>query len=246
MKLFADHGLTQRIAISVSRQQRPGRMPLVHRLTPMGADFVEDETGQRPPRVARSDPPKPHTLLHRAGMGECILRFNAACRNQGFSEPEWVLEYDAVPGTPPSAPLSQRFFLRWDVPLKDGQTAACWPDALCKFTLPKNDRLWKMVIAWEYDRSTDKHSQLAGKMPGYDGWLKHRLDRQLFPDADAARIFFVVPSKDRRNNTIATLKDGPAASHVRLTTLDEFQPESLLTEPIWWTPSGECRSIITR
>ncbi|MEZ6055487.1 MAG: replication-relaxation family protein [Planctomycetaceae bacterium] len=245
LQRFAEQGLTQRVAISVSRINQPGRMPLVHRLLPLGADVVEDETGIRPLRVAKSDPPKPYTLLHRAGMGEIVLRFNEACALHNLPEPQWLLEYDTIPGTPPNAPLSRRYLTRWDVPISKDETSVCWPDALCLFTLPTPTRTWHLAIAWEYDRSTETHSQFARKLPAYQSWLEHRLYKQLFPTVDDARIFVVVKTDERLSHLVATIKEHPASDLVRLTTHDACRPTDMLSESIWRYCDGQTRAILS-
>ncbi|MEZ5942903.1 MAG: replication-relaxation family protein [Planctomycetaceae bacterium] len=244
LKRFAEHQLIQSISLAVSQINRVGRMPQVHRLLAYGADIVEDATGMRPPRIAKSDPPKPHALLHRAGMGHIVLEFNAACQLNELPEPQWLLEYDAATNVPLNAPLSQRYLIRWDVPINDTQTATCWPDALCQFTLPGKDRTWNLAIAWEYDRSTETHNQLAGKLDAYEGWLKHKAYRGVFPNADDARVFFVVPSAERLRNTIRAIKDHPAAATVRLAVAPECDSTRVLNAPIWHQIDRDRRAIL--
>jgi len=197
---------------------------------PLGADLVEDETGFRPPRVAKSDPPKPHTLLHRAGMGHIVLEFNTACQLNNIPVPQWLLEYDAVPNLPLNAPLSKRYLIRWDVPISNTETATCWPDALCLFTLPGKDRNWQLAIAWEYDRSTETQSQLAQKMPAYGGWIQHKIYQSLFLQADDARIFFVVQSEQRLHNIMSAIQDSLVGPAVRLATAENCGSTTVLTK----------------
>ena len=85
LRLCADHGLIQTISIAIAFTGRLGRLPSYHRLTPQGAEVIFDETGVRPLRPGRSEAPKPHTILHRAGMAEVALRFTDACGVKGLA-----------------------------------------------------------------------------------------------------------------------------------------------------------------
>lgn len=122
LQLYVDYDLTQQVFVRLSSTQRNGRLPTIHRLTAKGADILQAETGQRPLRFARSDPPKlTHTLLHRLGMAKVQLTVNDACLMKKLPKPVWILEYDPIPGAPPNAPLSDRFILRHDFPAAVGK-----------------------------------------------------------------------------------------------------------------------------
>lgn len=245
LRLFNAHGLIQTLHISIIRTDRPGRMPAIHRLTPEGADLIESETGIRPPRPARSDPPKPNTLLHRLGMAKVQLVMNDACKLQGLPKPEWILEYDARPNLPPTAKLTERYILCREFPLGTGALRRCWPDAACLLAIPHQGKQWRLAILWEYDRSTEARSQLLEKVPGYESLLATATWRQLFHDLHAVRIFFVVPSRQRLTTVADTFRETSITSHVRIAVTADLTPPNLLAAPIWMTPAGDARALFS-
>ena len=244
LRLYAHHDLTQRVFLNVSSTRRTGRLPTLHRLTPHGAEVLADETGRRVTRLARSDPPKPHTLLHRLGMAKTVLAVNDACQLHRLAKPEWKLEYDAVSGAPLNAPFSQRFLLCHDFPAPDGTKRICWPDAACRLSITRGTRQWHLAIFWEYDRSTEG-TDVRQKMPGYELLFSTQAFRRHWRDAQAARIFFVCQSTERLHNVAASIHHSPAAKFVRLAFVRDLKPDRLLTQPIWQTVDRERRSILS-
>jgi len=245
LRLLAGHGLTQTLQIAVTTTTRSGRLPTIHRLTAAGADVVAQETGHHPHRIARSDPPRPHTLLHRLGMARVMLALNDACQLHHLAKPDWLLEYDAIPGAPPGAGFAERFVICHEFPGPKGTKVTCWPDAACTLTIPKNDQCWQLGILWEYDRSTETLSQVTAKLAGYKALLDLRAYRRYWPTAAGVRIFFVVPSDARRQNIISSIRQHPAAESVRIAVMDDvLNPAHVLGEAIWMTVNGECRRII--
>ena len=244
LQLYADYDLTQQVFVRLSSTKRNGRLPTIHRLTKKGADILQVETGQRPLRFARSDPPKlTHTLLHRLGMAKVQLAVNDACLLKKLPKPEWILEYDPIPSAALTAPLSERFILRHDFPVAAGKVT-CWPDAACLLSIPHKGQPLELAILWEYDRSTEGHLQLADKMPGYESFLSTKAYQRLWPNARGVRIFFVVQSKQRLRNVIETIRESKAAQLVRLAVVSDLTPKRLLTDRIWWTVKGELRAIL--
>jgi hypothetical protein len=244
LRLFRAQDLIQTIHINVVRTDRVGRMPAIHRLTQEGADLLEAETGVRPLRTARSDPPKPNTLLHRLGMAKVLLAMNDACKLHGLPKPEWILEYDSRPNFPPNAKLSERYILCREFPLPSGAVRRCWPDAACLLTIPHQGKNWRLAILWEYDRSTEGRSQLLEKVPGYESLLASAAWRQLFADMHGVRIFFVVPSRQRLAIVADALRDTSIEQHVRIGIATELQTTDLLISPIWITPASNARALL--
>lgn len=245
LSLFAAHGLTQTLQIGVTTTQRPGRLPTIHRLTAAGAEVVAQETGFHPQRIARSDPPRPNTLLHRLGMARVILAFNDACHLHSLTKPAWLLEYDMVPTAPPQAAFAERFVICHEFSLGKGKKVACWPDAACTLTIPRNEQSWELGIFFEYDRSTETLSQVAEKLAGYQALLTQRAYKQYWPNVAGVRIFFVVQSDARRQNIAAAIRQHPASEVIRIAVVeDALNPSGVLAAPIWVSVSGEKRSIL--
>lgn len=255
LRLFAQHGITQTIQLSVTSTQRRGRLPTLHRLTVYGADLLEQVTGCRPLRYARTDPPRQAlTLMHRLGIAKLQLAMNDSCCGAGIMQPEWILEYDPQPNATVNSPMSQRFILCHQFPQSNGKTLSCWPDAASMLTIPQREKQWRLAVFWEYDRSTETHAQLNGsktshsgngKMDGYEALLGAKAYLQHWRDVQGVRVFFVVPSERRLQNIIKTFKGKPAAEYVRLAVEKDVTPETALTAPIWRTMNGEKRPILS-
>jgi len=118
------------------------------------------------------------------------------------------------------------------------------PDAGCRLTIPYRNGTAELAILWEYDRSTETLKQLAAKMPSYALVLQSHAYRQHWPGTKEARIFFIMQSVDRLRNAIGMIRTKPAALFVRLAVVADLQPDRILKESIWWTVSGEQRSIL--
>ncbi|QDU42910.1 hypothetical protein Mal52_13790 [Symmachiella dynata] len=254
LRLYTQHGLLQRIELPLVSTGRQGRLPNIYRLTPKGADLLEQETGQRPPRYARSDPPRQsHTWLHRLGIAKIQLSFNDACAQAGLPKPDWLLEYDTLPEAKINGPMSERFVLCHQFPLANGKKLTAWPDAAALLRVPQAGQIWRLGLFVEYDRSTETHTQLNGtkrshagngKLDGYSALLKTGEYQQYWPDADGVRILFVVRSEGRLRNIAETFRDHGVADSVRFAVEAEMTPERVLNSQIWRTIDGERRSII--
>lgn len=242
LRLFAQHGFTQTIHLSVARVSRTGRLPMLHRLTPPGAELLWEEYGVVAPRPARADVPKPATLLHRLGMVQVQLAMLDACELARLPPPLWHQEYDLAPNPAHDTRLPQRFLLRREF-ARNNTKVMCWPDAACLLSIPHAEKVWKLAIFWEFDRSTESLRQVTEKIPGYELLLGTPAWKQLFPTADAARLFFVVPSRARLDNIAIVPRASPLASIVRLAVASDVTAHQVLAAPIWFTDAGEPRAI---
>lgn len=245
LRLFADHGLTQTIHIAMAYSGTPGRLPILHRLTPDGAEYLLDETGIKASRPGRSDVPKPATLFHRLGMVKVQLAVNDACELRHLFKPQWIQEYDIAPPLPNDTRLPQRFLLRREFAGQNRTNViTCWPDAACLLPVPHQDRIWHLAVLWEFDRATETLKQVIAKLAGYERFIAQQEWKRIFPMADSIRIFFVVPSTDRIQNIATAAKNSPAASFLRFAVTAEVSAASVLTAPIWRTIAGEHRAVL--
>src|SRR5947209_3740847 len=83
------HGYTRSLAPLVTyADDRKGRLPTIHCLTPAGAALLAELTGEFSPRVPRGDP-APESLLHRVGVARHIqLPVTDACRAACLPDPQ--------------------------------------------------------------------------------------------------------------------------------------------------------------
>jgi len=238
LRMLAGHGLIQSVTVAVARQAAAGRLPAFHRLTPHGAEVLQHEIGMQAMRPGRSELPKPHTILHRAGMAEVALTFTDACRLHGLTLPTWHFEFDSAADVSRNAPLSQRFLLRNDYRRSDSKMLICWPDALCRFELTQQERSWKLALAWEYDRSSETHRQIAEKLDAYLPWLHDRAYFRNVPDAADVRVFFVVPSRERLTNLVSSFHAHACAAVVRIAVARDLFAQEMLTTALWQPLDG--------
>jgi hypothetical protein len=101
-----------------------------------------------------------------------------------------------------------------------------------------------LALLWEFDRSTETHTQLAEKLPGYASLVQTEGWRRIFPAAQAVRIFFVVPSPERLQNCLTTFRQAEVAGLFRFAVVNDVTPDRFLTAPIWHTIAGEKRAIL--
>jgi hypothetical protein len=244
LRSFAKHGLIESVDLHITTSARSGRSPRFHRILEYGAEVLFDITGVRVPRVLKALPPKPHTIQHRAGMGETLLNFNDACEQKQLPDSEWILEYDPTRSARPNAPFNERFLICDEVADATGRKHRVWPDALSTFNVPHNGTVAQLAIAWEYDRGTETLNQLSEKLEPYAVWLTEKGYQSHFPDALDLRICFVLPSARRMQNVIAAVNKHRIAKYLRFVSVGEFTPEKILDAPIWFTTDGEAKRIL--
>jgi hypothetical protein len=229
---------------------RGGRPRAIHRLAPLGAEAVLQATGALPPRIARSEPLKPDTLLHRLGVATVHLAVLDACKQHRLPKPAWILEQDTNPNVAPDAPFSERFVLYELFRPTETSSVSCRPDASTLLRIPAAAASsWlELIVYWEFDRATETLAKVAHKLESYRLLLQTGRYREHWPNATNAtvRLFFVTPSPERLRHIASTLRQHAASDIVRLTTLSALDPSRLLTEPIWETVTGESRRIWTR
>jgi Replication-relaxation len=251
LRLYAAHGLTEAIAPAVSvGLPRGGRLPAIHRLTPRGAAVLQQVTGEAPRRTLKSGP-RPETLLHRLGCAKLQLLVSDACARAAFPAPQWIAEYDAVPGVGPSVPLSERFVLCQRYRMADGTTHTCWPDAACLLAIPGHaigatPETHALIVLWKFDRSTETLTQVARKLPGYREFLARGDWRRPFPSAlhPTVRVFVVTLSAERLEHIAAALRGQPGSESVRLAVVGDLTPERFFTAPLFRTVAGDARPIL--
>ena len=248
LRLLCAHDLLLPISVSISfATEGRGRPRRLFRLTPRGAEVLEELTGRCDFHFSGKEL-RPETIMHRLGVAKLRLTVNDACALQKLPKPRWIGECDMVPGVHIEAKFSERFVICEKLPTPDGGYASCWPDASCSLRIPHPSAQGEatLLIYWEYDRSTETLTQVAGKIPGYQALLTSVTYQKHWPDVErpAVRVFFVVQSEDRLHNICDAIKNLQGAEHVRLAVVKDLKSDRLLTAPIWKTIAGEARPIL--
>jgi hypothetical protein len=250
LRLYQEHSLTRAVNLAVwFSDQAGGRVPTIHCLTERGSDAVQASLGQRPLRVARSDP-KPETIHHRLAVVKVRLAMDDAFASLRLAPPQWILEQDSAPERVENAhPNAQR--LLYHCFTQGGKRVSCLPDAASRMAIPRDPARPEaghttLVGYWEVDRSTEGRAQVQQKLPGYALLIDQRAYRRYWPDLDrvAIRLFWVCRSAERITSLFERLRDSPLATLLRATTFDELRPETALTAPIWRDINGGRREML--
>lgn len=244
LALLHKHRLVQRTFIEVSSACGTGRAPVVYHLTPQGAAALELNGSPHRLRTAYGDRLSVVTLRHRSGIGNIVLAVNYGCRQAGLPVADWLLEYDLRPNAPKKARFSERFLLCHEFKVSDGGRTKCWPDAACQLTYAQGGHESRLVMLFEYDRSTEDHPQLLEKLPGYAVLFETQAYLQYWPQASRAHLFFVLQNIERLGNVAESFRAGPLADRIRLGIADELVANSPITAPVWFTTSLERRALI--
>jgi len=247
LRLLTKNGLICAVKLSVwwstdgaqPAASRGGRIPTLYSLTEEGARLVEFETGERPPRVLRSEP-SPATFLHRRMIVRVMRAIDQACDAVTLPRPNWIMEQDVWRDAPQQAPPNQRRLLYHEFP--GGLT--CQPDLAAWMTIGNTD----LALLWEIDLSTEGRKQIrrASKTDGYVALFNEQAWRRYWPDLQTKRqyVVWVAPTLKRVRSLQEALRDQPIAPLCRFLSAEHLaDPSSLLTSPIWETVTGELRPL---
>lgn len=224
---------------------RSGRLPMVYRLTPTGANILQELSGERPSVISGNI--SALTLEHRLGVAKLRLLVGDACKREKIPPPEWIGEYDLRPTAPPlpSAKLSERYLLCHQYTL-EGETLTCWPDAAALIPIPHKTDVHHLLLLLEFDRSTERLAQVKRKIPGYNMFLNFQDYHRLFKKcAETVRVFFVTKTIQRGKHIAEAIRPLPGSDVVRWAPVYALKPETFFTERIWWDCEGRRIRIIT-
>lgn len=246
--LYLQHGLTRTTRLKLWTSESSQRAPTVHCLTERGVEFVLSLNSNRPLRVSKGEP-QPATIHHRLQIVGTKLILDAACRANGLTTPQWILEQDRDPAASSELPPNQRRLLYHSFP---GQPrCTCQPDAACRFAVPRDLANSKAGVSdvvgfFEIDLSSEGRKQILGKLPGYSRLLTERTYGRYFRATDNAvvRVFWVCRSTERIQSLCEKLRSEPIAQFFRFAAITEFTAESALTFPIWQDVAGKRREIL--
>ena len=246
--LYQQHGLTRTTSLTLWTNENSRRAPTIHCLAERGVEVVLSLDGNRPLRVSKGEP-QPATIHHRLQIVHTKLVFDAACRVNGLTAPQWILEQDRDPAASSELPPNQRRLLYHS--FLDPPRCTCQPDAACRFAVPRDlskpDAGVSDVIGFfEIDLSSEGRKQILGKLPGYSRLLSRRTYCRYFRETDNAivRVFWVCRSMERIQSLCEKLSSEPVAQFFRFTTITEFTADSALTVPIWQDVVGKRREIL--
>ncbi len=251
LSLYQQHGLTRTTTLKLWTNESAQRAPTVHCLTERGVEVVlsfDSSNGSRPLRVSKGEP-QPATIHHRLQIVRTKLILDAACRANHLTAPQWILEQDRDPAASSELPPNQRRLLYHAF---HGQSpCTCQPDAACRFSVPRDlanpkSGVNDVIGFFEIDFSSEGRKQIANKLPGYVRLLTERTYARYFPRTENAvvRVFWVCRSTERIDSLCERLTKEQVAQFFRFTTINELNPSSALTTPIWQDLTGKRREIL--
>ncbi len=171
--------------------------------------------------------------------------FDDACRLAKFEPPQWIMEYDPLPGSKATESLPRRIILCEEFQTAAGKTVTCWADGAARLRFPTAPP-WELAAYFEYDRSTMTHAQMREKFSAWENFFGQQTHRRHWPELGRhiVRLLIVCRSFERIKNLFDTLADSPIANQVRMATEDSLRPEVLFIDPIWLDVKGELRAIL--
>lgn len=259
LRLLTDDGLLKRVHLLVAHQGNGdvrgvvgGSIPSAYALTPHGAEALYRTTGETARRVSKSDPAAA-TLLHRLEVVEARLAIDDACRAAKISPPEWIYEYDPIPGIKVKLgdPMEERFILYERFRIGEHEPY-CRPDASCRMQIPtaSGQGFDPLVVYWEIDRSSNSKAREREKTFGYDALIQTKTYAKHWPAADRrdppVRVFYVCPSSERIDELVAEVRSIRVAQSYRFTTRDELLGGDPLFSTIWRGIDGKRYAIMRR
>ncbi len=256
LMLLSQDGYIKRVQLVVTHQATPksraivgGSIPSAFALTPAGAELLLELAGVQAKRVSKSEPAAA-TLLHRLEMVEARLTLDDACRHHGLALPEWIYEYDSLPGIKMNLadPPEDRFILYERFQIGE-HSPYCRPDASCRLAIPHSggNGADTLIAYWELDRGSNSLTVEREKTYGYDALFGTERYRNHWPGdlpgGLALRVFYVCPSQERIDNLIHEVRSCSISRFYRFAVRAELSVETALTSPIWRGVDGKPYAI---
>lgn len=218
-----------------------GRLPYAYGLTPYGAEVLYEKRGVTPRQVL-TDVPSPTHVAHTLAVSQFVHTLRQACQRLPLALPAIIFEYDltdAYRNDPkPTTPYQQRYILHEKfTPVINGQPGkpfSCRADTSFKLVVGQHTLLGYL----EADRSTQPLRVLRAKAKAYHQLIavEHRY-RKHWPNLvePSIRVYCTVESKRRLKSLAAGLLQTPGAELFRIAVTATLSPETILTEPVWYT-----------
>lgn len=218
LKLLYHHEFLNRIFIPVGPHE--GSRPIVYCLDKRGADLVAQELGidraqvrWRPKRSRVSSLFLEHTLQ----VNDVRIAVQLAAREQGLELLQWV-------GEGQLKAMKERV----PDPRRAGRSLPVVPDGY--FTLKIGDR--KACFFLEVDRATMTNRRFGDKMRAYEIYVRTGRYFERY-GTRSLRVLVVTTTHQRLANLKSTTEEATTMSIFWFTTIDQVEPEIILTSDIW-------------
>lgn len=218
LKLLFQHRFLDRIFIPVGPHE--GSRPIVYCLDKRGADLVAQELGidraqvhWRPKRSRVSSLFLEHTLR----VNNVRIAVELAARKQGLELLQWM-------GEGQLKAMKERV----PDPRKAGRSLPVVPDGY--FTLKVGER--KACFFLEVDRATMTNRRFGDKMRAYEIYVHTGRYFERY-QTRSLRVLVVTTTHQRLANLKSTTEEATTLPIFWFTTIDQVQPETILTSEIW-------------
>jgi hypothetical protein len=207
----------------------------VYFLTAEGRERLCEWTGCESYLAASVARPRDDRLEHWTAIAEWQLRMRAALDRQDcVLMPTWVNEWNKYRA---DAAGANEYFLH--VQFAGEKKLSCSPDLAFVLETQGQSRAYY----GEADLGSSSVEQvIARKHQGYDLLARTLMHRtRHFPEvtAEDCRVLVVTTSRWRRDRMAKLVVGKPGAHRWRFAAWEDFQPESLLHEPIWIDAHGQ-------
>ncbi|MCA9224418.1 MAG: replication-relaxation family protein, partial [Planctomycetales bacterium] len=188
-------------------------------------EHFSDERFLRTPTRA----PISHHTLHWLAVSDTHIALRQATANSQVRIDGWINEWDVVNKNESLPELHYRLYTL----ISAAPRLVCAPDAA--FLLSSGEH--RKVFYLEQDRATSGSRQIASaKTKGYAAMFEDGLHRRHFPETtlDQFSVLMVAPTPGRREALRQAFADKPGAPLWRFVAASDFQPERILTDPIFY------------
>ena len=181
-------------------------------------------------------------MAHTLAVSQFVHTLQQACQRLSLASSDIIFEYDLMDGyrndPKPTTPYQERYILHEKFEgTTNGQPAKAFSsraDVSFKLMIEQHTLLGYL----EADRSSEPLRVIRAKAKAYHHLItvEHRYKKH-WPNVakPSVRVYLTVESKRRLESLAAGLLRTPGAELFRIAVMATLSPESILTEPVWYT-----------
>lgn len=205
-----------------------------------GCELLAEQTGDERYLATPTAAPLQHHILHWLAATETHITFDeAVARHSEIKIDGWLNEWDVVNKDETAPEKRYRVYSL----LRENPRLVCAPDAAFLLSLRGHSKVFYL----EQDRATSGVQQIASsKTQGYAVMAERGLHRRHFPEAtvESFTVLMVAPHARRRDALRKALASKPGAALWRFAAIEDLQPETLFSAPIFYPCVGEPAPLV--
>lgn len=239
LQALVDGHLINRQALLVCHPSAGAPAP-VYYPSRQGCELLAEQTGDDRYLATPTAAPIPHHILHWLAVSETHIAFDAAIEKHGAVNMDgWLNEWDVVNKEETAPEKRYRVYTL----LRENPRLVCAPDAAFLLSM----RGHRKVFYLEQDRATSGVYQIAAsKTQGYAAMAERSLHRRHYPEAtiDTFTVLMIAPTARRRDALRRAIAEKPGADLWRFAAVEDLQPETTFTAPIYYPCIGEPAALL--